>query len=69
MHLEPWIVVGGRRPIRARPRLEVPATPGAVALGHLAVQIEKLAMLGKLQENSANAEAPELLDDRLSGGR
>jgi len=33
------------------------------------VQIEKLAMLGKLQENSANAEAPELLDDRLSGGR
>jgi len=33
------------------------------------VQIEKLAMLGKLQENSANAEPLELLDDRFSGGR
>jgi hypothetical protein len=69
MHLEPWIVVGGRGPLRARPRLEVPATPGAVALGHLAVQIEKLAMLRKLQENSANAKPLELLDDRFSGGR
>jgi len=33
------------------------------------MQIEKLAMLRKLPENSANAEPPELLDDRFSGGR
>jgi hypothetical protein len=33
------------------------------------VQIEKLTMLRKLQENSANAEPLELLDDRFSSGR
>ena len=57
--LESRIVVGSRLPIgppRLRPRFEVPATAGAVALGHLAAHVDQLAVLGELPEDSANPE-------------
>jgi hypothetical protein len=64
MRPEPWVVVGRRRPIGTRrPRIEVPTTPEAVALGHLAAHVDDLAVLGKLPEDSANSERLKLLDD------
>ena len=64
MHLEPWVVVGRRRPVgTSRPRIEVPTAPEAVALGHLAAQVDDLAVLGKLPEDPANSEPLKLLDD------
>jgi class 3 adenylate cyclase len=63
VHLEPRIVVGRRRPIgKRRSRLEVPTASEAVALGHLAPDVDELAAPRKLQEDSANAEGLELLD-------
>src|SRR6476659_10428152 len=63
MLLKPWVVVGRRRPGgwgggrgRGRPRVEVPTTPVAVALGHLAANVDDLAVLGKLPEDAANSE-------------
>src|SRR3954469_14950104 len=64
MRLEPWVVVGRRRPIgTSRFRIEVPTTPEAVALGHLAAHVDDLAVLGELQEDSANSAVLELLND------
>jgi hypothetical protein len=40
----------------------VPTTPVAVALGHLAANVDDLAVLGKLPEDAANSERLELLD-------
>ena len=63
VHLESRIVVGRRLPIGIRPsRIEVPTTPEAVALGHLAANVDDLAVLGKLPEDSANSEALKLLN-------
>jgi hypothetical protein len=58
VRLESRIVVGSRLPIGPRRRswIEAPATPGAVALGHLAAHVDDLAELGKLPEDSANSE-------------
>src|SRR5215218_7277807 len=62
VHLEPRIVVGCRRPIgKRRSRLEVATTPEAVALGHLATQVDDLAIPGELPEDSANSQGLELL--------
>ena len=45
MHLEFRIVVSGWHPLGTRrSRLEVPGTPGAVALGHLATHVDELAI-------------------------
>ena len=64
MRPEPWVVVGRRRPIGTRrSRIEVPTTPEAVALGHLAAHVDDLAVLGKLPEDSANSEGLKLLND------
>jgi hypothetical protein len=63
VHLESRIVVGRRRPIGTRrSRLEVPTTPEAVALGHLATHVDDLAVPGKLPKDSANAQGLELLN-------
>ena len=43
-------------------RIEVPTTPDAVALGHLAAHLDDLAVLGKLPEDSANSEVLKLLN-------
>lgn len=57
VHLEFRIVVGRRLPIGTRrSRLEVPTTPEAVALGHLATHVDDLAIPGKLPEDSANSQ-------------
>ena len=57
VHLESRIVVGRRLPIGTRrSRLEVPTTPEAVALGHLATHVDDLAIPGKLPEDSANSQ-------------
>ena len=67
VHLESRIVVGRRLPIGTRPsRIEVPTTPEAVALGHLAAHVDELAVLGKLPEDSANSERLKLLKWSLS---
>jgi len=67
VHLESRIVVSRRLPIGTRrPRLEVPTTPEAVALGHLATHIDDLAISGKLPEDSANFRGLELLKWGLS---
>ena len=56
VHLESRIVVGRRHPTGARRhRLEIPTTPEAVALRHLATHVDDLAIPGKLPEDSANA--------------
>ncbi len=69
VHPEPRIVVGRRRPVGARrDRLEVPSTPEAVALGHLAAHVDQLAVSGKLPEDSAHSQRLELLDRRCLGG-
>ena len=63
VHLEFRIVVGRQLPIGTRrSRLEVPTTPEAVALGHLAAHVDDLAILGKLPEDSANSEGLKLLN-------
>ena len=60
---ESRIVVGRRRPIGTRrSRLEVPTTPEAVALGHLATHVDDLAIPGKLPEDSANSQGLQLVD-------
>jgi hypothetical protein len=62
VHLESRIVVGRRLPIRIRPsRIEVLTTPEGVALGHLAANVDELAIPGKLPEDSANSEGLKLL--------
>jgi hypothetical protein len=67
VHLESRIVVGRRLPIGTRrSRLEVPTTPEAVALGHLATHVDDLAISGKLPEDSANFQSLELLKWSLS---
>jgi hypothetical protein len=64
VQLESRIVVGRRLPIRtSRSRLEVATTSEAVALGHLAANVDELAVLGKLPEDSANSEVVKLLND------
>jgi hypothetical protein len=63
VHLESRIVVGRRRPLgKRRTRVEVAATPEAVALGHLATHVDDLAIPGKLPDDSANSQAFELLN-------
>jgi hypothetical protein len=63
VHLQSRIVVGRRLPIGTRrSRVEVPTTPEAVALGHLATHVGELAIAGKLPEDSANSQAFELLN-------
>src|SRR5439155_22329955 len=70
VHLQSRIVVGRRLPIGTRrSRVEVPTTPEAVALGHLATHVEELAIAGKLPEDSANSPCLELLDCRFSSVR
>jgi hypothetical protein len=68
--LESRVVVGRRLPIGTRrPRLEVPTTPEAVALGHLATHVDDLAIPGKLPEDSANSQGLELLNWGFSSVR
>ena len=43
--------------------MEVPTTPVAVALGHLAAHVDDLAVPGKLPEDPANSEGRKLLND------
>jgi hypothetical protein len=63
VHLQPRVVVGRRRPVGAgRHRIERPATPMAVALGHLAAHVDDLAVSRELPEDPANAERLELRD-------
>jgi hypothetical protein len=50
------------RRMTRRSRLEVPTTPEAVALGHLATHVDDLAIPGKLPEDSANSQGLELLN-------
>jgi len=70
VHLQPRVMVGRRRPVgQRRFRREVPTTPEAVALGHLATDVDKLAIPGELPEDSANAEGLEPLDGCLSSVR
>ena len=70
VHLESRIVVGRRHPIGTRrSRLEVPTTPEAVALGHLATHVDELAIPGKLPEDSANSQGLELLNWSFSSVR
>ena len=70
VHLESRIVVGRRHPIGTRrSRLEVPTTPEAVALGHLATHVDDLAIPGKLPEDSANSQGLELLNWSFSSVR
>jgi cytochrome c553 len=60
-------VVSRRLPIGTRrPRLEVPTSPEAVALGHLATHVDDLAISRKLPEDSANFQGLELLKWSLS---
>jgi hypothetical protein len=63
VHLESRIVVGRGPPlgITHRSRLEVPTTPEAVALGHLATHVDELAIARKLPEDSTNSKGLELL--------
>src|SRR5438874_75405 len=66
VHLESRVVVGRRHPIGARRYpLEVPTTPGAVALRHLALQGEELAALGHLHEDTLYTALAELVRDRF----
>src|SRR4051794_39674314 len=66
VHLQSRVVVGRRLPIGTRrSRLEVPTTPEAVALGHLATHVDDLAVPGKLPEDSANSKVLELLSWRF----
>jgi hypothetical protein len=61
VHLESRMVVGRQHPIGTwRSRLEVPTTPKAVALGHLATHGADLAIPGELPEDSANSQASSL---------
>ena len=61
VHLESRIVVGRRHPIGTRRyRLEVPTAAEAVALGHLAANVDDLAVLGKSPEDSANSKGLKL---------
>src|SRR3954470_17795699 len=70
VRLESRVVVGRRLPIGTRrSRLEVPTTPEAVALGHLATHVDNLAIPGKLPKDSANSQVLELLNWGLSSGR
>src|SRR5919204_201307 len=70
VHLQSRIVVGRRLPIGTRrSRVEVPTTPEAVALGHLATHVDELAIAGKLPEDSANSQALELLNWSFHGCR
>ena len=47
VHLQPRVMVGRRRPIgQRRSRREVPTTPEAVALGHLATDVDELPIPG-----------------------
>jgi hypothetical protein len=63
VHLESRIVVGRRHPVGTRRyRVEVPTTPEAVALGHLATHIDDLAIPGELPEDSANSQGLEPLN-------
>jgi hypothetical protein len=67
VHLESRIVVSRGLPIGTRrSRLEVPTTPEAVALGHLATHVDDLAISGKLPKDSANFQGLELLKWSLS---
>ena len=62
VRLESRIVVGRRRPVGTRrSRLEVSTTPEAVALGHLATQLDELAVPGELPQDSSNSEPLERL--------
>jgi hypothetical protein len=61
VRLESRMVVGRQHPIGTwRSRLEVPTTPKAVALGHLATHGDDLAIPGELPEDSANSQASSL---------
>lgn len=63
-------MVGGQLPRRTRrPRIEVPAAPDAVALGHFATHVDDLAVTGELHENPANSERLEPLNDLVAHAR
>jgi hypothetical protein len=67
VHLESRVMVSRRLPIGTRrSRLEVPAAPEAVALGHLATHVDDLAISGKLPEDSANSQPLEPLKRSLT---
>ena len=70
VHLESRIVAGRRLPIGTRrSRFEVPTTPEAVALRHLATHVDDLAIPGKLPEYSADSQALEPLNWSFSSVR
>ena len=58
------IMVDRQLPIAGtrRSRLEVPTTPKAVALRHLASHVDDLAISGELSQDSANSQGLELLN-------
>ena len=69
MHLQSRIVVGRRLPIGiGRNRIEVPASPVAVALRHLATDIDELPVPGELHQDPANSKFFKPLDSCLLGG-
>jgi hypothetical protein len=66
VHLQSRIVVGRRLPIGiGRNRVEVPASPVAVALRHLATHIDELAVPGELHQDPANSKVLKPLDSCL----
>jgi len=58
-------VVGRGRPLgaRLRNRIECGSTLVVVALRHLALQVEELAALGHLHEDTLHAKPAELVRD------
>jgi hypothetical protein len=47
----------------SRLRIEVPTTPEAVALGHLAAHVDDLTVPGELEEDSANSQGLKMLNN------
>jgi len=60
-------VIGRGRPLgaRLRNRIECGSTFVVVALRHLALQLEELATLGHLHEDTLHTERAELVRDRF----
>ena len=70
VHLESRIVVCRRRPLgKRRTRVEVAATPDAVALGHLATHVDDLAIPAELPEDSTDSQGVEPLNWSFSSLR
>jgi hypothetical protein len=68
VHFQSRIVVGCRLPIGiGRNRIKVLSSPVAVALRHLATDIDQLLVPGELHQDPADSEFLKPLDSRLFG--